>query len=382
MKTKNYNAWQHLHHPQSGQSLAIVIIESLKAGILAPSTHNTQPWKLQIYEHGLLIKPNYQLCLPAADPKNRGIFVSLGCFIANVQVTAAAYGYETFFTVVGDQSDFHPYSSSHQPGQQSQDRADNQMMIGNQQLVATKSFIQVSFQKQKSVGSEVRLLLLRALFDSITTRYSDKGKYLPKRIPCRIMELATRYVTIFSSQEFRIEQGEEAIKLLAGQYRQAAYEMSADRLFRDELSQWLRANNTKRSDGMPGFVSGLPMLMSWVGPVVIRYFVLPLKIQSIKDAKNLNSAPAVGIIAGSQDDTLSWINAGIAYQLIALVSRKFGISTTPMAALVENQNYPTFLKSFFKIPKLTPHMFFRLGYSGNREIHTPRRSVLEAVDLS
>jgi len=157
--------------------------------------------------------------------------------------------------------------------------------------------------------------------------------------------------------------------------------MSANQNFRRELSQWLRANNTQQADGMPGFVSGLPLLMSWLGPIVIRFFAFPLKIQSIKDAKNLQSAPALGLIASSENNILAWIQAGIAYQLVALVCRNFGISTTPMAALVENKYYPAFLQSFFRIPKLTPHMFFRLGYSVNREIHTPRRSVLEAINL-
>ncbi len=377
MHKHNYAAWHHLRQPQSNKSLAVVVSESLKAGILAPSTHNTQPWKLKVNDGGLTISPNYQLRLPAADPIDRGVFISLGCMITNLQVAAAAYGYQIDYEI-------HRKRSNINQDNYFQGITKTKNCFSNVNDLWVKRFellIQVSFQKPTDDHQISKLMILGRLFENIDKRFSDKGKYLSQTVPNQVVNLINNYVRLFTKSQLKIISNGDTIKTLAQLYKKAAYEMSANQNFRRELSQWLRANNTQQADGMPGFVSGLPLLMSWLGPIVIRFFAFPLKIQSIKDAKNLQSAPALGLIASSENNILAWIQAGIAYQLVALVCRNFGISTTPMAALVENKNYPAFLQSFFRIPKLTPHMFFRLGYSVNREIHTPRRSVLEAINL-
>src|SRR5579884_2621683 len=63
----------------------------LQLAALAPSTHNTQPWRLKISDNAceLYIDNNRQL--PAADPLKRDMYISLGAFLHNLESAATAY---------------------------------------------------------------------------------------------------------------------------------------------------------------------------------------------------------------------------------------------------------------------------------------------------
>lgn len=45
---------------------------------LAPSGHNTQPWKFSIKDESILIYPDYSRSLPVVDPDDHALFISLG----------------------------------------------------------------------------------------------------------------------------------------------------------------------------------------------------------------------------------------------------------------------------------------------------------------
>jgi hypothetical protein len=62
---------------------------------LAPSGHNTQPWTLRVVEpKHWIIGSDKKRWLPAVDPENREMFLSLGAFIENLVIAAGTYGYE------------------------------------------------------------------------------------------------------------------------------------------------------------------------------------------------------------------------------------------------------------------------------------------------
>ncbi|MBN1542022.1 nitroreductase [candidate division KSB1 bacterium] len=68
----------------------------LRDASLAPSSHNTQPWRIRIIEPliwELEIDPSRRL--PQVDPLNIELRLSLGAFIGNLRLSAAAHGYQT-----------------------------------------------------------------------------------------------------------------------------------------------------------------------------------------------------------------------------------------------------------------------------------------------
>ena len=63
----------------------------VRFAILAPSTHNSQPWKFHIDNNTITIEPDLSLALRVSDPHNRHLLISLGCALENILIAADYY---------------------------------------------------------------------------------------------------------------------------------------------------------------------------------------------------------------------------------------------------------------------------------------------------
>ncbi|CAG1004049.1 partial Putative NAD(P)H nitroreductase, partial [Gammaproteobacteria bacterium] len=68
--------------------------EIIRYATLAPSGHNTQPWKFAINDNIIRILPDFTRHLAIADPDDREIFISLGCALENLVIAAQQMGYD------------------------------------------------------------------------------------------------------------------------------------------------------------------------------------------------------------------------------------------------------------------------------------------------
>ena len=62
--------------------------EIIHYATLAPSGHNTQPWKFSIKDNSILIYPDYSRRLSVVDPDDHALFISLGCALENLVIAA------------------------------------------------------------------------------------------------------------------------------------------------------------------------------------------------------------------------------------------------------------------------------------------------------
>lgn len=62
--------------------------------VKAPSGHNTQPWKFENIEDGIVIHPDFSRALPIVDFDNHALYISLGCALENIVFAAKRKGYE------------------------------------------------------------------------------------------------------------------------------------------------------------------------------------------------------------------------------------------------------------------------------------------------
>ena len=65
------------------------------AAILASSPHNTQPWRLTVSPERFSIAADASRNLGAFDPFRREMWIGLGAAIANAEIAAPAFGFET-----------------------------------------------------------------------------------------------------------------------------------------------------------------------------------------------------------------------------------------------------------------------------------------------
>lgn len=68
---------------------------------LAPSGHNTQPWTVRIVEpQHWIVGSARERWLPAVDPQNREVLLSIGAFLENLVIAAEVHGYAVDLSVI------------------------------------------------------------------------------------------------------------------------------------------------------------------------------------------------------------------------------------------------------------------------------------------
>ena len=331
---KNYAAWDIIENnfPADGSSEDKIAF-FVQYGILAPSTHNIQPWKFQIEDNVLKIFPHQKYSLPQSDPTKRGLFVSLGACTTNIIVAATHFMYNVTVQYGGTNE---------------------------------KNFV-ITMKFNKTSKKETQL---SALFPSLVKRYSNKLAYSPQKIERNIIEDLERLSV--GDAHVKIVDDSEKVAHIALLHKKALFELMTPSVFRAEIAQWLRYNNTKSYDGMPGFVVGLPTFLSLL---VKRLFSLlsplPQKMAQ-SDFKLIKNSPAVGVIVTKKSEISSYVDVGRVYELLALYATENLLNTTPMAAVIENKQYTPLVADLFRVENKSLQFFFRLGYSNTSPYHTPR----------
>lgn len=71
------------------------IAQILRYASLAPSSHNTQPWRVKIIsESEFIIRSDPKRWLPKVDPDNRELLLSIGTFWENLEKATLAFGFK------------------------------------------------------------------------------------------------------------------------------------------------------------------------------------------------------------------------------------------------------------------------------------------------
>jgi hypothetical protein len=74
------------------------VVFMLRYAVLAPSSHNTQPWMFRVTDTGVEVFADYSQRLSVIDPDDRELVMSVGAAITNLRVAAAWFGFETTVT--------------------------------------------------------------------------------------------------------------------------------------------------------------------------------------------------------------------------------------------------------------------------------------------
>ncbi len=91
---KNYAAWEI--DPQEFFECttdAERIHFLLRFAVLAPSTHNSQPWQFEIHKNEIILSLAGRVNLPIGDPELRQRYIALGCALENLLIASDYYGY-------------------------------------------------------------------------------------------------------------------------------------------------------------------------------------------------------------------------------------------------------------------------------------------------
>lgn len=77
----------------------------LGAGALAPSSYNSQPWRLRWHDGAVEVHADLERALPVADPECRELRLACGAAIANVRLAVRAQGRRAHLRLLPDPDD-------------------------------------------------------------------------------------------------------------------------------------------------------------------------------------------------------------------------------------------------------------------------------------
>lgn len=334
--TPNYQAWQIDFGEFDRRTGNADRLRSLvRFAVLAPSSHNSQPWIFEVSESRIVVRPDVRRALPKSDTNHRQLFISLGCAVENVLIAADYYG-----------------------------------------LVATVDYrddgAMVSFQEapRKPAQDESHLIF------SIPKRHTNRNAYddrMPKEhFVARMRGLADDDMRIDCITDHKQKNAIADTVIAAG------IGAMDDVGFREELSRYVKSNMTHAYTGMPMFGFGMPLVLSLAAPFILKRFNMN-KLSRKQDEKLLKEhTPMMAVISTKEDDHKAWMRVGQVYERIALEAERDGIKTAPMAAAVQIGEFYRDLQRVLDT-SWRPQMFFRIGYAQKTTAHSPRLALDEVT---
>ncbi len=305
--------------------------------ILAPSTFNSQPWKVEINNNTVDIYLDKTRITKKSDKTGRFAHVSIGCFIENLRIASVRFGWKTAI---------------------------------DYQLKSKNSFDHIATIKFSEKGRTND-----KLFWAIKNRATNRSLSLNKSLPQKILNELRQLVKNEDELQFLYRSNLQkliAISVLGDNNLWKNFS------FRKEHAGWVRHNLSRRYDGMPAFGVGSGLLASFLATPVILSPIFPL-LQAYKNKKALESTSCFAVLC-SKDKSLDWVKLGMLYEKISLCLTLNGVAVSPMGQFIEDDEARNELKHLLAHnSNLDPQLFFRLGYPSKSVEHSPRYPVNKII---
>jgi nitroreductase len=316
--------------PQESDSID-KLTHLLRYAILAPSSHNTQPWRFAVDGDQIRVYADKSRWLKVADADQRELHVSIGCALENLLIAAEHFGY------------------GHQVAYLPQGEEDDLVVL-------------VTFEHDGQASS----FRSAVLFDAIPERRTNHNVYDAREIPQEDLErleacCVEEGILLHTTNEAAIKRAvdEMIVRADAMQF--------ADPAWREELGYWMGQG-----------VFGTPWLMSKVAQLAVTYLNMG-KGTAKKDSDLLMSAPVLAVISSSTDDRTAQVKAGQVFERVALMATALGIRVHPMSQILEIPEFKAEVAELIPAPDVVPQHTFRLGYAEREEGHTPRRPLADVL---
>ncbi len=302
----------------------------LRYAVMAPSIHNTQPWKFAVRDREVRVLADQTRWLKVADPDQRELYISLGCALENLLVAAAHFGLSVAV-------DYFPES-------------------GNDVWVAT---VRVISENQPET------LIERERFHAIMLRRTNRMAYARQALPSRDLDqlqsaVTDPGVTLRLSQEPLIKQ--ELNSLIVN----ATVAQFADPGYRDELLQLVNQPSFNHS-----------WLVDRMGQLAMAYLNMD-KDLATSDANALINAPSVALLSSYSNNRLAEVRVGQGFERIALVAATMGIAIQPLSQVLQVSEVKAEINRLFPAGGTYPQFIFRLGYAEG-SAQAPGRDAIDSV---
>jgi hypothetical protein len=308
------------------------ILFLLQYAVLAPSSHNSQPWKFRLIDDETVeIFTDNDRWLKIADADQREMFISVGCALENLLIAAEHFGLTT-------EVEYEP----------------------------DKTHETLAVRITLDTPNESNQLDYSGLFEYIPRRSTYHQAFINAPVSPEILSEINACCDIQGVNLFLTESTDIRAKVHDLIVHSDAMQF-ADPQFRQELAYWI---------GQGAF--GTSWLLSQIESLAVAYLNFG-KTVAESDAKVLKSAPVMGLITTIFNDRTSQIKAGQVFERIYLTAHKFGLRVRPMSQICEIPAHKEELRKLVGLPHNFPQQPFLIGYAEPSDFHTPRRPVEEVL---
>lgn len=319
----------------------------LKYAVLAPSSHNSQPWKFHVDASGgdgvagcVEVFADRTRALPVADPHDRELAISVGCAIGHLTAALRRFKLAERVAVMPD--------------------------------AKRHDLLAHVFAEPGAGETNVRdALLFAGILKRRTVRYAFENRTVPERLANELIEIARTH-----GVECAMVAGARPRQMLGKLVAEADEVQLASRAFRRELALWMHHNRSKAHDGMPGYAMGMNELMSLFAPLVVRTFDVGHG-RAAQDEQLVEHSPLLLILGTKDDSQASWVRTGMALSHILLRAAAEGVGASYLNQPIEvDALRPRVAKVMAGIEHA--QIVLRMGF-GPPVAHTPRRPVDEVL---
>lgn len=306
---------------------------------LAPSIHNTQPWRFVLGGHGLDVHADWTRRLRVLDARGRQLLMSCGCAVFNARVGLAAAGYAATVDRFPDPA--------------------------RPELVAR---LTVS-------GPRLDFVPIAALDPAIDRRHTNRRRFSDEPVPADVVAALVQAANQEGTEALAIS-GTKSRQTVARLSREADDLENADPAYRAELRAWT-SDDWSRRDGVHSEV---------VPPSSVQAQDLPIRDFDTHGMAGLYTDARTGIdqcllLLGTGHDTpAAWLRAGEALERVLLEITRRGYVASPLTQVIEVAETNRLLRQELQL-SMYPQVVLRVG----RAPITPasrRRRLVDVFDAS
>jgi nitroreductase len=335
-----------LGHPSGGQTVAFRMRFALNAAVLAPSIHNTQPWRFQVHDgpHPYVdLRMDAGRGLSALDPAHRQLVISCG---------AALAGYEVGLLGCGLAPRFEPFPADGGP--------------------ATVARIHV----RDRPGPDIRA---RELWPVLRERRSYRGPMTDAPIELWLRHLLNRTAAPAAQLHFVPASAWHTVERLI---TDAALELAESAAINDEIRTWTRGAE-RTHDGVPVVNWQRTSEQTAGAPVVQRDFAQGRALAGPTHQVGIEANPTLAVLMTEGDTPSDWLGAGQSLLRVGLALQSeeaaLGYVNQPTEVPGLREQLTAALQPISTAYQV-PLLVLRLGYpAGTMPPATPRRPVQDVL---
>jgi nitroreductase len=303
----------------------------VRAAVLAPSMHNTQPWRFRFRHRTLEVHRDPDRELRAEDPDGRLTMIGVGATIFNIRVAAASLGRGTTTRLSPDPE---------------------------RDLLAAEVTVEPPTTDLTDPAE---------LFPYLSRRHTNRYPFADRPIPVEVRDQLSQAA---EREDARLEwvQDDHRVRWLLELARDAEVAEADDPRRWEERQRWVGGDRDR--DGLPSSALG-PRPAE---PSAVRDLAVDPRDQ-LRESAHFEGRPALAVLWTERDDPQTWLRAGQALQRVLVVGTTHGLA----ASLVNQPIEHTELRWLARDPEFgwsEPQVVIRFGY-GPEVAPTPRRPIAE-----